>query len=127
MALQCLIHEKPCTPKTTGANVRASNRTLRSLRSERRGGARPIISHPHAADGFTLAHKDKGIRQFWIEHGKACREIGAAMGKALGKTCITNVWIPDGYKDTPADRRLPRERLAASLDAIFKKPIPRKL
>ena len=60
----------------------------------------PLSSHPKAADGFTLSHRDKGIRQFWIEHGIACREIGAAMGKALGKTCITNVWIPDGYKDT---------------------------
>ena len=83
-----------------------------------------FFSHPKAADGFTLAHRDKGVRQFWIEHGIACREIGAAIGKALGKTCITNVWIPDGYKDTPADRKGPRERLTASLDAIFKKPLP---
>ena len=86
-----------------------------------------FFSHPKAADGFTLSHRDKGIRQFWIEHGIACRAIGAAMGKALGKTCITNVWIPDGYKDTPADRKAPRERLAASLDAIFKKPLPPRL
>ncbi|HMJ90392.1 MAG TPA: L-rhamnose isomerase, partial [Candidatus Acidoferrum sp.] len=85
------------------------------------------FSHPKAADGFTLSHRDKGIRQFWIEHGIRCREIGAAMGKALGKTCVTNVWIPDGYKDTPADRVAPRERLADSLDAIFKKPISPKL
>jgi L-rhamnose isomerase len=45
------------------------------------------------------------------------------MGQALGKPCVTNVWIPDGYKDTPADRQAPRERLLESLDAIFKKPI----
>lgn len=82
------------------------------------------FAHPKAADGFTLAHADKGIRKFWIEHGIRCREIGAAIGKALGKTCVTNVWIPDGYKDTPADRKAPRERLVASLDAIFKKPLP---
>jgi len=82
-----------------------------------------FFSHTKAANGFTLAHRDKGIRQFWIEHGIACREIGAAMGKALGKTCVTNVWIPDGYKDTPADRKGPRERLAASLDAVFKKSL----
>jgi L-rhamnose isomerase len=82
-----------------------------------------FFSHPRAADGFTLAHKDKGIRQFWIEHGIACREIGAAMGKALGKPCVTNVWIPDGFKDTPSDRKRPRERLAASLDEIFQKRI----
>ncbi len=81
------------------------------------------FSHPKAADGFTLSHPDKNIRRFWIEHGIRCREIGAAIGKALGKTCVTNIWIPDGMKDTPADRRSPRERLADSLDAIFQKPI----
>jgi L-rhamnose isomerase len=86
-----------------------------------------FFSHPKAADGFTLAHHDKAIRQFWIEHGIRCRDIGAAMGKALGKPCITNVWIPDGFKDTPADRSAPRERLVESLDAIFKKPISPKL
>jgi L-rhamnose isomerase len=48
------------------------------------------------------------------------------MGKALGKTCVTNVWIPDGMKDTPADRNAPRRRLAESLDAIFKKPLSPK-
>ncbi len=85
------------------------------------------FSHPKAAEGFTLAHPDKGIRQFWIEHGIRCREIGAAIGKALGKTCVTNVWVPDGYKDTPADRVSPRARLAESLDAIFKKPISPEL
>lgn len=85
-----------------------------------------FFSHPKAADGFTLAHRDKGIRQFWIDHGIACRKIGAAIGKRLGKTCITNLWIPDGFKDTPADRRAPRERLVESLDAIFKQPISPK-
>jgi L-rhamnose isomerase len=85
------------------------------------------FSHPKAADGFTLSHANKGIREFWIEHCIRCREIGASIGRALGKTCVTNVWIPDGYKDTPADRRAPRERLAASLDAVFKKPISPKL
>ena len=78
-----------------------------------------FFSHPKAADGFTLASADKGIREFWIEHGILCRQIGAAIGKALGSPCVTNVWIPDGYKDLPIDRRGPRERLAQSLDAIF--------
>jgi len=86
-----------------------------------------FFSHPKAADGFTLAHRDQAIRQFWIEHGICCREIGAAMGKALGSACITNVWIPDGCKDTPANRVAPRERLAESLDAIFRKPISPRL
>jgi len=85
------------------------------------------FSHPKSADGFTLSHQDKAIRNFWIEHCQVSREIGAAMGKALGNTCVTNVWIPDGMKDTPADRVGPRERLAESLDAIFKKPISPKL
>jgi L-rhamnose isomerase len=86
-----------------------------------------FFSHPKAADGFTLSHRDKAIRQFWIDHGIACRKIGAAIGKRLDKTCITNLWIPDGYKDTPADRKSPRERLVESLDAIFKQPISPKL
>ena len=85
-----------------------------------------FFSHPKAADGFTLAHPDAGIRQFWIEHGIACRQIGAAIGKALGTPCVTNVWIPDGYKDLPVDRRGPRERLAESLDAIFAEPLDPK-
>jgi L-rhamnose isomerase len=85
------------------------------------------FSHPKAADGFTLSHADKNIRRFWIEHCIRCREIGAAIGQALEKTCITNVWIPDGMKDTPADRNAPRARLAESLDMIFKKPVPSNL
>jgi L-rhamnose isomerase len=85
------------------------------------------FSHPKSADGFTLSHADKAIRQFWIEHCIRSREIGAAMGKALGKTCVTNVWIPDGMKDTPADRNAPRARLADSLDKIFAKNISPKL
>jgi L-rhamnose isomerase len=82
-----------------------------------------FFAHPKAADGFTLTHRDPAIRKFWISHGIACRKIGAAMGKALGETCVTNLWIPDGYKDAPADRRAPRERLAESLDAVFAKAI----
>ncbi|HLQ45633.1 MAG TPA: L-rhamnose isomerase, partial [Planctomycetaceae bacterium] len=81
------------------------------------------FSHPKASSGFTLAHADPGIRRFWIEHGIACRHIGAAMGESLGTPCITNIWIPDGFKDTPVDRRGPRERLTESLDAIFAEPL----
>ena len=81
------------------------------------------FSHPKAADNITLSHADPAIRTFWINHGIACRRIGAAMGKALGKACITNLWIPDGMKDSPIDRVGPRERLTESLDTIFKEPI----
>jgi L-rhamnose isomerase len=77
------------------------------------------FAHPKAADGFTLAHRDDGIRRFWIEHGIACRRIGAYFGQLLGTRCVTNFWVPDGYKDITVDRCSPRERLAASLDAIF--------
>ncbi len=86
-----------------------------------------FFSHPMAADGFTLAHRDPAIRDFWIGHGIACRRIGAAMGRELGTPCVTNVWIPDGWKDAPADRRGPRERLAESLDAIFAEPLDPRL
>jgi L-rhamnose isomerase len=77
------------------------------------------FSHALSADGFTLSHRDAGIRKFWIEHGIACRHIAAEIGKRLGKTVITNVWIPDGFKDTPVNRREYRERLEQSLDAVF--------
>lgn len=81
------------------------------------------FAHPKAADGFTLAHPDAGIRRFWVEHGIACRKIGEAIGRALGTACLTNVWIPDGMKDTPVDRKGPRERLTSSLDAVFAESI----
>ena len=77
------------------------------------------FSHPLADDGFTLAHADDGVRQFWIEHCLASREIGAYFGRELGNTAVTNIWIPDGYKDTPVDRAAPRQRLLESLDQIF--------
>lgn len=76
------------------------------------------FSHPKA-QGFTLSHADAGIRDYWVEHGIACRRIGEAMGRALNDACITNFWIPDGYKDIPADRLAPRVRLKESLDRIF--------
>jgi L-rhamnose isomerase len=83
-----------------------------------------FFAHPKAADGFTLAHRDRGVREFWVEHGKRCRAIGADIGRALGSPCVTNVWIPDGYKDLPVDRTGPRQRLMESLDAIFAAPLP---
>ncbi len=85
------------------------------------------FSHAKAADGYTLAHADKAIRDFWIDHGIRCRKIGAEMGRQLGSTTVTNVWIPDGYKDIPVDRTGPRERLVDSLDKIFAEPIDEKL
>lgn len=77
------------------------------------------FAHQNSRSGFTLSSSDEGIRNYWIEHGIASRKIGEAIGKGLNSTCINNFWIPDGYKDTPADRFAPRERLTESLDAIF--------
>jgi L-rhamnose isomerase len=77
------------------------------------------FSHPKAADGFTLSHRDEGIRKFWVEHGIACRKIGEAFGRRQGNPCVTNVWIPDGYKDLTIDRVGPREILKKSLDEVF--------
>ncbi|NLN82434.1 MAG: L-rhamnose isomerase [Clostridiales bacterium] len=77
------------------------------------------FSHPLASDGLTLSNPDETIRTFWINHGIACRRIAAYIAKELGCPVLNNVWIPDGYKDTPADRLGPRLRLKDSLDRIF--------
>jgi L-rhamnose isomerase len=82
-----------------------------------------FFSHPKAESGFTLSSADEQIRSFWVEHGIVCRKIGAAMGKQLGTPCVTNLWIPDGYKDVPVDRKAPRQRLKQSLDEIFGEPM----
>jgi len=82
-----------------------------------------FFSHPKAAHGFTLTSRDEGIRRFWVEHGIACRKVGEAIGRQLGSPCVTNVWIPDGYKDVTIDRKGPRELLNRSLDEIFAEPI----
>ena len=81
------------------------------------------FSHPLADEGFTLASYDRGIRQFWIEHCIACRKIGEYFGREMGTPCVTNIWIPDGYKDTPVDRKTPRLLLKESLDAILAEPV----
>lgn len=81
-----------------------------------------LFSHPMAASGFTLASYDMGIRKFWIDHCIASRKIGDSFGRALGTPCITNIWIPDGFKDIPVDRKTPRILLKESLDAILAEP-----
>jgi len=85
------------------------------------------FSHPLAADGFTLSHRDPAIRQFWVEHCLACRNIGDYFGRELGTPAVTNIWIPDGYKDTPADRSTPRRLLLESLDRILAEKLPHNL
>ena len=78
-----------------------------------------IFSHEKAADGLTLSHPNPEIRKFWINHCIASRKIGEYFGKELGTPCLTNIWIPDGFKDMPSDRMTPRKRLKESLDEIF--------
>ena len=85
------------------------------------------FSHPLADAGFTLSSADNGIRQFWIDHCKASRSIANDMGAQLGSKAVTNIWVPDGYKDTPADRMAPRQRLKASLDEILANPTPHNI
>ncbi len=82
-----------------------------------------LFAHPKAESNFTLSNYDPAIRQFWINHCIASRIIGASFGQALGTPCVTNIWIPDGMKDTPADRLTPRALLKDSLDQILAQPI----
>jgi len=85
-----------------------------------------LFSHEKAEDGLTLAHPDKEIRDFWIDHCIASRKIGEYFGRELGTPALTNIWIPDGYKDIPSDRLTPRRRLKESLDKIFAEDIDEK-
>ncbi|WP_378210752.1 L-rhamnose isomerase [Anoxybacteroides rupiense] len=82
-----------------------------------------LFSHEKLTDGLTLSHPNEEIRRFWIRHCVVCRKIGEYFGKCLGTPCLTNIWIPDGYKDIPSDRLTPRQRLKDSLDQIFKETI----
>lgn len=82
-----------------------------------------IFSHPKASEGLTLSHPDEEIRNFWINHAIASRKIGEYFGKELGQTCLTNIWIPDGFKDIPSDRLGPRKRLKDSLEKILAEKI----
>lgn len=85
-----------------------------------------FFSHTLSDDGFTLSHSDSKIRDFWVEHAKRSRKIGAFFGKETGKVCVTNIWIPDGYKDIPVDRYAPRKRLQQSLDAVLSEKLPKE-
>ena len=84
------------------------------------------FSHPMSADGLTISHPDKNVRDFWIEHCKGSRKVAEYIGKKLDNTVITNFWMPDGYKDIPADRYGTRLRMKESYDEIFKEKIDEK-
>lgn len=84
-----------------------------------------FFAHAKADDNLTLSHPDASIREFWIEHGRRCREIAARMGAELGSPAVNNIWVPDGSKDIPVDRMAARRRLEASLDAMFAQSLPK--
>ncbi len=77
------------------------------------------FSHPMLKNGLTLSSPDKEVRDFWIRHGICCIRIAEHFARKLGKKSLVNFWMPDGYKETPADRIGPRRRMAESLDAIL--------
>lgn len=85
-----------------------------------------FFAHPMMDNGMSLASPKKDVRDFWIRHGQASREISYGLGKALGETCVCNLWIPDGLKDDPADRLYYRRLLTDSLDKVFEKKYDKK-
>lgn len=82
-----------------------------------------FFSHPMVKDNLTLSSPDEEVRRFWIEHGRRCRKIASVFAKELGSYSVCNLWIPDGYKEIPADRIGPRKRLKESLDEIYSEPL----
>ncbi len=85
-----------------------------------------FFSHPMVKDGLTLSSPDEEVRKFWVEHGKRCVELSDYFAKETGYPCVMNIWIPDGYKDIPADRLSPRLRFKKSLDEILETPYDKK-
>lgn len=77
-----------------------------------------LFSHPKA-ESATLSSEDPQIREFWIRHVQACIRISQYFAEELNTPCTMNIWIPDGFKDVPADRTSPRARLKDSLDQIL--------
>ena len=81
-----------------------------------------FFSHAMVKDNLTLSSPDENVRKFWVEHGKRCLEISQHFAEETGVPCVMNIWIPDGYKDIPADRFAPRARFKKSLDEILSIP-----
>ena len=85
-----------------------------------------FFAHPMVKDNLTLSSPDEDTRNYWIEHGKACIRISEYFANETGIPCVMNIWIPDGYKDIPADRMGPRARFKDSLDKILSEPYDKK-
>lgn len=86
-----------------------------------------FFSHPMVKNGLTLSSPDKDVRDFWIEHGKACIRISEYFAKETGVPCVMNIWTGDGYKDVPADRMGPRMRYKDSIEKILEEPFDKNL
>lgn len=86
-----------------------------------------FFSHPMADSGLTLSSHDEKIRNFWIEHGKACVRISQYFAEQTGVPCVMNIWTGDGLKDIPADRMGPRVRYKESIEAILSEPFDKSL
>ncbi len=81
-----------------------------------------FFSHPMVKDNLTLSSPDEEVREYWVNHGKACIKIAEYFANETGEPCVLNIWIPDGFKDIPADRMGPRARFKKSLDEILETP-----
>ena len=81
-----------------------------------------FFAHPMVKDNLTLSSPDEKTRSFWVEHGKACLKIAEYFATETGIPCVMNIWIPDGFKEIPADRLGPRARFKKSLDEILSIP-----
>ena len=86
-----------------------------------------FFAHPMVKDNLTLSSPDESVRRYWVEHGKACLKISEYFARETGIPCVMNIWIPDGYKDIPADRLGPRARFKQSLDEILDTPYDKSL
>ena len=78
-----------------------------------------LFSHPNMKDGLSLSSPDEDIRNFWIKHCQASLKITEYLATEMGTPSLMNIWIPDGFKDVPADRLTPRLRLKDSLDKVL--------
>ena len=85
-----------------------------------------FFSHPMVKDGLTLTSPDEKVRTYWVNHGKCCIEIAKYFAEETGVPCVVNIWIPDGFKDVPADRYAPRARFKKSLDEILSVPFDKE-
>ena len=81
-----------------------------------------FFAHPMVKDNLTLSSPDEAVRAYWVRHGQACIRISEYFAEQTGQPCLMNIWIPDGYKDIPADRLAPRARFKKSLEEILSIP-----